>query len=121
MTASGSVLSLRALSRHTAFHLSGESIGCLPPVPSPTPWPPSNRERSALQNTPSSTSDGTVFSPLPRSLLPRLHSLRPAELLGTLADLTAFFSQPTELLSPGLDGRASRRKFRRRDLHRHFH
>ena len=60
-------------------------------------WPSPSLDRSALPNTPSSASDGTVISWFPGSL-----SLRPVELLAPLADLTGYFSQPSRAFTSGL-------------------
>jgi hypothetical protein len=97
--ASGSVLSLCIPSRHAVLYDRGESIGCLCPVPSPMTL--AFTKASTVRHSrvpPSSASDGTLIfaASLVRS------SLRPVELLASLADLTGYYSQPTEAFTPGL-------------------
>ena len=97
--ASGSVLSLCIPSRHAVLYDRGESIGCLCPVPSPTAL--AFAEASTARHSqvpPSSASDGTLI--FAASLV--RYSLRPVDLLATLADLTGYYSQPTEAFTPGL-------------------
>jgi hypothetical protein len=86
---SGSVLSLCVPSRHAVLYDHGESIGCLRPVPSPTAL--AFAEISAARHSqvpPSSASDGTLI--FAASLV--RYSLRPVELLASLADLTGCYS-----------------------------
>ncbi len=100
--ASGSALSLSAPSRHAALYERGESIGCSCPVPSPTAL--AFAEASTARHSqvpPSSASDGTLIF----AASPVRYSLRPVELLASLADLTGCFPQPTEAFySPAFDG-----------------
>src|SRR5271165_1648064 len=97
--ASGSVLSLRVPSRHAVLYDRGEFIGCLCPVPSPTALAFAEcRTARHSQVPPSSASAGTLI--FAASMV--RYSLRPVELLGSLADLTGFCSQPTAAFTPGL-------------------
>jgi hypothetical protein len=78
---------------------SSTTIGCLCPFPSPMAL--AFAEVSTARHSqvpPSSASDGTLI--FAASLV--RYSLRPVELLASLADLTGYFSQPTEAFTPGL-------------------
>ena len=121
----GSVLSLLILSQHVALYDSGESSGCLHPVPSPPTmaFVSSAQTRHSLASH-KSVSCGGHLSKLHYSSL----SLRPADLFTLLTDRTAFVLSPRGFLLPGFRrfGHPLRRRlslrwqlgnFHRRDLH----
>ena len=123
--ATGSVLSLPALSQHVALYDSGESSGCIHPVPSPptlafVPLVQTRHSRSSHK----SVSRGGPFSELHYGSL----ALRPADLFTLLTDLTGFAPSHRGFLLPGFRrfGHPLRRRlslrwqlgnFHRRDLH----
>jgi hypothetical protein len=121
----GSVLSLLILSQHVALYDSGESGGCMHPVPSPPTmaFVSSAQTRHSLPSH-KSVSCGGHFSELHYSSL----ALRPADLFTLLTDLTGFPSSHRGFLLPGFQrfGRPLRRRlslrwqlgnFHRRDSH----
>ncbi len=83
--ATGSVLSPLILSQHVVLCDSGESTGCIHPVPSPPTlaFAPSLRAR-LYQRSHKSASRGGIVSELKYGSL----SLRPVDLLALLSDLT---------------------------------
>jgi hypothetical protein len=123
--ATGSVLSLSTLSQHVALYDSGESSGCVHPVPSP----PTLAFVPLVQTRHSHSSHKSV----PRGgHLSKLHygslALRPADLFTLLTDRTGLPPCPRGFLLPGFPrfGHPLRRRlslrwqlgnFHRRDLH----
>ena len=123
--ATGSQLSLLILSQHVVLHDSGESSGCMHPVPSPPTlaFVPLAQTRHS-QNSHKSASRGECFSELHYGSL----ALRPADLFTLLTDLTGLPSSHRGFLLPGFQrfGHPLRRRlllrwqlgnFHRRDLH----
>ena len=121
----GSVLSLLILSQHVVLCDSGESGGCMRPVPSPPTlaFVPLVQTRHS-RNSHKSDSRGGHFSELHYGSL----ALRPADLFTLLSDLTGFASCHRGFLLPGFRrfGHPLRRRlslrwqlgnFHRRDLH----
>jgi hypothetical protein len=122
--ATGSELSLLILSQHVVLHDSGESSGCMHPVPSPPTlaFVPLAQTRHS-QNSHKSASCGECISQLHYGSL----ALRPADLFTLLTDLTGFPSSHRGFLLPGFRrfGHPLRRRlllqwqlgnFHRRDL-----
>lgn len=121
----GSVLSPLILSQHVALYDSGESSGCVHPVPSPPTLafvPLAQTRHSRCPHT--SVSRGTSISELHYGSL----SLRPADLFTLLTDRTTFAHSPRGFLLPGFRrfGHPLRRRlslqwqlgnFHRRDFH----
>jgi hypothetical protein len=121
----GSVLSLRILSQHVVLYDSGESSGCIHPVPSPPTlaFVPLAQTRHS-QNSHKSVSRGEFISELHYGSL----ALRPADLFTLLTDRTGFAPSHRGFLLPGFRrfGHPLRRRlslrwqlgnFHRRDLH----
>jgi len=121
----GSVLSPLILSQHVALYDSGESSGCIHPVPSPPTlaFVPLAQTRHS-QCPHKSVSRGMSISELHYGSL----TLRPADLFTLLTDRTAFAHGPRGFLLPGFRrfGRPLRRRlslqwqlgnFHRRDFH----
>jgi hypothetical protein len=96
--ATGSVLSLPVLSQHVALYDSGESSGCIHPVPSPPTlaFVPLAQTRHS-QYPHKSVSRGMSISELHYGSL----SLQPADLFTLLTDRTAFAHSPRGFLLPG--------------------
>jgi hypothetical protein len=123
--ATGSVLSPPILSQHVALYDSGESSGCMHPVPSPPTlaFVPLAQTRHS-QNSHKSVSCGEFISELHYGSL----ALRPADLFTLLTDRTGFAPSHRGFLLPGFRrfGHPLRRQlslrwplgnFHRRDLH----
>ena len=121
----GSVLSLRILSQHVALCDSGESGGCVHPVPSPPTlaFVPLVQTRHSHPSR-KSVSRGGHLSELHYGSL----ALQPADLFTLLTDRTGFTPSPRGFLLPGFRrvGHPPRRRlllrwqlgnFHRRDLH----
>jgi hypothetical protein len=105
----GSVLSPRILSQHVVLYDSGESSGCIHPVPSPPTlaFVPLAQTRHS-QYPHKSVSRGMSISELHYGSL----SLQPADLFTLLTDRTAFAHGPRGFLLPGFRrfGRPLRRR-----------
>ena len=97
--ATGSQLSLLILSQHVVLHDSGESSGCMHPVPSPPTlaFVPLAQTRHS-QNSHKSASRGECFSELHYGSL----ALRPADLFTLLTDLTGLPSSHRGFFTTGL-------------------
>jgi hypothetical protein len=98
-SASGSELSLLILSQHVVLCDSGESGGCMHPVPSPPMLAfVSSVQTRHSRDSHKSASRGGHISELHYGSL----SLRPADLFTLLSDRTGLFTQPTRTFTAGL-------------------
>jgi hypothetical protein len=95
----GSELSLLILSQHVALYDSGESDGCIHPVPSPPMLAfVSSAQTRHSRHSHKSESRGGHISELHYGSL----TLRPADLFTLLSDRTGLFARPARIFTTGL-------------------